>query len=115
MKLSPNAVRYSIVLCLAAVAAFLSPSPGTSPNPAVGTAQTGGTRSSGSATWTSLTRSPTFGFESRSKIGGSPGAITALMGSEIAFVLATALTLAALLTWLASRYGAEAARAVVGL
>jgi len=53
--------------------------------------------------------------ETLSKIGGSPGAITALMGSEIVFVLATALTLAALLTWLASRYGAEAARAVVGL
>ena len=47
--------------------------------------------------------------------GGSPGAITALMGSEIVFVLALSLTLAALLTWLASRYGAEAARAVVGL
>jgi hypothetical protein len=37
------------------------------------------------------------------------------MGSEIVFVLATAVTIAALLTWLASRYGAEAARAAVGL
>ncbi len=53
--------------------------------------------------------------ETLGKIGGSPGSIRALMGSEIGLVLAFAVLLAALLTWLASRYGAEAARALVGL
>jgi putative ABC transport system permease protein len=53
--------------------------------------------------------------ETLGRIGGSPGAIRFLMGSEIAFVLSMAVALAALLTWLASRYGSEAARVIVGI
>jgi putative ABC transport system permease protein len=53
--------------------------------------------------------------ETLSRIGGSPGAIRFLMGSEIAFVLSMAVVLAALLTGLASRYGSEAARVIVGI
>jgi putative ABC transport system permease protein len=53
--------------------------------------------------------------ETLSRIGGSPRVIRFLMGSEIAFVLVVAMGLAALLTWLASRYGSEAARAIVGM
>ncbi len=53
--------------------------------------------------------------ETLSKIGGSRGAIRLLMGSEIIFVTTAAVLLTAILTWLAGRYGSEAARAIVGL
>ena len=53
--------------------------------------------------------------ETLGRIGGSPEVIRFLMGSEIAFVLVVAIGLAALLTGLASRYGSEAARAIVGM
>jgi putative ABC transport system permease protein len=53
--------------------------------------------------------------ETLSKIGGSRGSIRLLMGSEIIFVTTAAVLLTAILTWLAGRYGSEAARAIVGL
>jgi putative ABC transport system permease protein len=53
--------------------------------------------------------------ETLSRIGGSPGSIRFLMGSEILFVLAISTGIAVLLTLLASRYGSIAARMIAGL
>jgi putative ABC transport system permease protein len=53
--------------------------------------------------------------ETLGRIGGSPGSIRFLMGSEILFVLALSTGLAVVLTLLASRYGAAAARTIAGL
>jgi putative ABC transport system permease protein len=53
--------------------------------------------------------------ETLGRIGGSPGSIRFLMGSEILFVLALSTGIAVVLTLLASRYGAAAARTIAGL
>jgi len=53
--------------------------------------------------------------ETLEKIGAAPGSIRTLMASEALFVLAIAGVLALALTWLAGRFGPEAARLVARL
>ena len=51
--------------------------------------------------------------ETMFKIGGSRPAVASIMFSEIGAVLATALVLAAGLTWITSQYGALAIRLIL--